>query len=85
MESLPGSLTGVLPYSRLKRPQWDVLAEEDTEILTISKDRFPEMIRDSVGCEIPVASARPRWLRPAATRARSINAPTLGVIMSTPH
>ena len=53
MESRPGSLTGVLPYSRLKRAQWDVLAEQDTEILAISKDRFPEMIRE---CPVLVES-----------------------------
>lgn len=52
MESLPGSLTGVLPYSRLQRPQWDVLAEEATELLTIHRDRFPEMIRE---CPVLVA------------------------------
>jgi signal transduction histidine kinase len=46
MPSGPGSLTGVLPYSRLKRPQWDVLAEEPTELLSVHKSRFPEMIRD---------------------------------------
>jgi len=46
MESPPGSLTGVLPYSRLTRPEWDVLIETPTEILAIDKRRFPEMIRE---------------------------------------
>jgi signal transduction histidine kinase len=53
MESRPGSLTGVLPYSRLKRPQWDVLAEEPTELLVIHRNRFPDMIRD---CPVLVES-----------------------------
>lgn len=46
MESRPGSLTGALPYSRLKRPQWDVLVEEPTELIAIHRDHFPAMIRD---------------------------------------
>jgi len=46
MESPAGSLTGVLPYSRLKRSEWDVLIETPTEILAIDKGRFPEMIRE---------------------------------------
>ncbi|HEX9562905.1 MAG TPA: ATP-binding protein [Gemmatimonadaceae bacterium] len=46
MESLAGSLSGVLPYSRLKRPQWDVLVEAPTELIAIHRDRFPAMIRD---------------------------------------
>jgi signal transduction histidine kinase len=53
MESRPGSMTGVLPYSRLKAPQWDVVAEETTELLTIHRDRFPEMIRE---CPVLVES-----------------------------
>lgn len=44
MESLAGSLTGVLPYSRLKRPQWDVLVEEPSELLAINKSHFPQLI-----------------------------------------
>jgi len=44
MESRPGSLTGVLPYSRLKRPQWDVLVEEPTELLAIHKSHFARMV-----------------------------------------
>ena len=47
--------------------------------------RSPEMIRDKVGCEIPVASARARWLRPAATRARSTSAPASVAIVATLH
>ena len=46
IESRAGSLTGVLPYSRLKRPQWDVLVPEPTELLAIHRDHFPAMIRD---------------------------------------
>jgi signal transduction histidine kinase len=46
MESRAGSLTGVLPYSRLKRPQWDVLVEEPCELIAIHRDRFPDVIRE---------------------------------------
>jgi signal transduction histidine kinase len=46
MESRTGSLTGVLPFSRLKRPMADVLVEEDSELLAIHRARFPEMIRE---------------------------------------
>jgi signal transduction histidine kinase len=46
MQSGPGSLTGILPYSRLKQPQWDVMIEAPTELLMIHKSRFPEMIRE---------------------------------------
>jgi signal transduction histidine kinase len=46
MESGAGSLTGVLPFSRLKRAQWDVLVGEPTELIAIHRERFPDMIRD---------------------------------------
>jgi signal transduction histidine kinase len=46
VESRTGSLTGLLPFSRLKRPMSDVLVEEAAELLAIHRDRFPEMIRE---------------------------------------
>lgn len=39
-----GSVTGMLPYSRLTRFPGDVHVEERTEILSISVKKFPEMI-----------------------------------------
>jgi CRP-like cAMP-binding protein len=45
-ESLAGSLTGVLPYSRLKRAPYDVVVEETVEGLVIHRDCFPAMIRE---------------------------------------
>jgi signal transduction histidine kinase len=46
MQSRGGSVTGLLPYSRLTRPMSDVLVEEPTELLAIHRDQFPAMIRD---------------------------------------
>ena len=46
MESRAGSVTGLLPFSRLKRPPTDVIAEEPTELLAIHRYRFPELIRE---------------------------------------
>jgi signal transduction histidine kinase len=45
MEWRGGDVSGLLPYSRLNRPPGDILAEEPTEIATVSRDHFPEMIR----------------------------------------
>jgi hypothetical protein len=47
--------------------------------------RCPQMTRDRVGCEMPVASASARWLRPAVARARSILTPTSVVVTATSH
>jgi len=44
MESTAGSLTGTLPYSRLRRSPEDVLVEAPTELLAVHKRCFPEMI-----------------------------------------
>jgi signal transduction histidine kinase len=44
MESTAGSLTGTLPYSRLKRTPNDVLVEATTELLAVHKRCFREMI-----------------------------------------
>lgn len=44
-ESRGGSVSGLLPYSRLTSPPTDVLAQEPTEALLIHRDRLPEMIR----------------------------------------
>jgi signal transduction histidine kinase len=46
MEWTGGDVSGLLPYSRLTRPPGTARAEEETEILFVSKDHFPEMIRE---------------------------------------
>ncbi len=49
VESAAGSVTGLLPYSRLTRALGDVAAEESSDILAIDRDRFPELIRECPG------------------------------------
>lgn len=44
-ESKAGSVTGLLPYSRLTSPPSDVVTEEPTELIAIHRDRFPDLIR----------------------------------------
>jgi signal transduction histidine kinase len=39
-----GSVTGLLPYSRLKENPGDLYADEKTELLSILTEHFPEMI-----------------------------------------
>jgi signal transduction histidine kinase len=46
MQSRGGSVTGLLPYSRLTSPMSDVLVEEPTELLAIHRDQFPAMTRE---------------------------------------
>jgi len=46
MEWLPGEVTGILPYSRMKSPPGETKAEMETETLFISREHFPEMIRE---------------------------------------
>ena len=46
VESTAGSLTGLLPYSRLTRALGDVVTGEATDILAIDRERFPELIRE---------------------------------------
>jgi signal transduction histidine kinase len=48
-----GDVGGVMPYSRGASPPNDVVAEEQSEMLTVPKELFPEMIR-----ECPVITAR---------------------------
>lgn len=43
-ELYKGSVTGMLPYSRLLQLPGDLYADEKTEILSISANHFPEMI-----------------------------------------
>jgi signal transduction histidine kinase len=40
-----GDLGGTLPYSRRAAPPNDAIADADTEMLEVSRDHFPEMIR----------------------------------------
>jgi signal transduction histidine kinase len=41
-----GSLTGLYPYSRLTTALADIVMEDESETLTINRDRFPELIRE---------------------------------------
>src|SRR4029078_6318161 len=45
MEWRGGDITGLLPYSRLVAPPGNVVAEEPTELITVHRDDFPELIR----------------------------------------
>jgi signal transduction histidine kinase len=40
-----GDVSGLLPYSRMKEPPGDVVAEQPTETVTVSKEDFPELVR----------------------------------------
>ena len=46
MEWHGGDVTGVLPYSRVKAPPGDVVAEERTQILSVDPEHLPHMIRE---------------------------------------
>jgi signal transduction histidine kinase len=46
MDSHAGTITGVLPFSRLKRPFGDVVVEEASDVLAVDRRHFPEMIRE---------------------------------------
>ena len=46
MEWRGGDVTGLMPYSRLVAPPGDVVAEEPTEVITVYRKDFPEMIRE---------------------------------------
>jgi len=52
MEWRTGDVAGLLPYSRVQSPPGNVAAEEPTEVLRITRDMMPEMIR-----ECPVITA----------------------------
>jgi len=45
MEWRAGEVTGLMPYSRLSATLGDVAAEEPTELVSVHRDHFPEMIR----------------------------------------
>ncbi|MGH7612825.1 MAG: cyclic nucleotide-binding domain-containing protein, partial [Gemmatimonadales bacterium] len=44
MEWRGGEVSGLLPYSRLVGTPGEVVAEEPTELVTVHRDHFPEMI-----------------------------------------
>jgi signal transduction histidine kinase len=46
MEWRGGEVTGLMPYSRLSKTLGAVVAEAPTELVSVSRDHFPEMIRD---------------------------------------
>ncbi len=46
LEWQSGDLAGVLPFSRMSRSPGDAVADMQLELLSISRDRFPELIRE---------------------------------------
>ena len=46
MEWRGGDVSGLLPYSRMKASPGDVIFEETTELFTVFKEHFPEMLRE---------------------------------------
>jgi signal transduction histidine kinase len=46
MEWRAGDVSGLLPYSRMKASPGDVIFEERSEVLTVFKEHFPEMLRE---------------------------------------
>jgi signal transduction histidine kinase len=46
MEWKTGDVTGTLPYSRMVAPPGNSAAQEPTEVLAISRDEFPALIRE---------------------------------------
>jgi len=46
MEWHAGDVSGLLPYSRMKASPGDVIFEERSEVLTVFKEHFPEMMRE---------------------------------------
>jgi signal transduction histidine kinase len=46
MEWHSGDVTGILPYSRIKGPPGNVVAEEPTAILAVNPDELPRMISE---------------------------------------
>jgi signal transduction histidine kinase len=53
MEWRAGDVSGMLPYSRMKASPGDVIFEERSEVLTVYKEHFPDMLR-----ECPEVTAR---------------------------
>jgi signal transduction histidine kinase len=41
-----GDVTGILPFSRVKRMTNDVLADTPLEVLTLGRDHFPDLVRE---------------------------------------
>ena len=46
MEWRGGDVSGLIPYSRMRTAPGDARALEDSEVLAVSREHFPEMIRD---------------------------------------
>ena len=44
MEWQQGDVTGILPYSRTLNPPGDTIVDESAEVVTISRDKLPELI-----------------------------------------
>ena len=46
MEWGAGEITGMLPFSRMRTTVGDPMIEQDSEVLMLHRDRFPELIRE---------------------------------------
>lgn len=46
MEWTGGDVSGLLPYSRLAKPPGTARADEDTEVLFVEREHFPELVRE---------------------------------------
>ena len=46
MEWGAGDVTGVLPYSRLRKPPGDAIVEDAVELLALDRSRLPDLIRE---------------------------------------
>jgi signal transduction histidine kinase len=69
-EWMPGDFVGLLPYSRMKAPPGDLVAQEPSEALLVHRDLFPELVRE---CH----DATTRMVHSMLDRARTFNAADL--------
>lgn len=46
MEWTAGDLSGLIPYSRMSASPGDTVVEEDTEVIAVPEEDFPEMVRE---------------------------------------
>jgi hypothetical protein len=84
MEWRGGDITGLLPYSRAGRTSRQRRAEEPTELITVHRNDFPEMIRQCTterhAVHLMVDRARIYFQLSARRkhRCRSANSPAVG-------
>ena len=67
----PGDVTGVLPYSRMTKVPGTAVAVEDSTILLVHRDSFPELVKvaPALGQRVERPAARVRAARDAAAAA----------------